>query len=1736
MYTYFLKSLRNDMGNKGKSLITVMITIACVAALIAGILLFDALTGDKPVNAQEFRDGFSIVPEYADATGVREGSRFIFTSESAISVQDIKTSLTVNGGGVEVTKGEGGSGEFIVEPVTPLSPGNLVTFAMQRDDKKVEWTFQTSVPFSVLGSLPDNKTNGVPINTGIEIYFSHEDYEKLDNYFEISPKVNGKFEYHRSVAVFVPDKLEYGTLYTVTLKKGLQLKGTNHIIESDFTFQFETTVYDEKTGDSIIPKENIYFYKPSYEYSTSEEKFIPILVYYNYGRDGGDRNIVSADVKAKIYKYKTVDAYIEAAETKDEIPYWSRTALNNSALKADGLEKVAEFDQDIPLNSMNETFLNVPEKLEAGYYLIEVVWNKTLAQALIQVTDVAVSVVESCNGAIIWLNDLENTDVPGIEDAEIIPAGGTGSIAKTNADGIADLKEDVLSGAVSTNNKFGIFKAVLKDGRIAVFKIESASDNGINEIRSDYYYKYNYWSYLQLDRNLFKPDDTVYFQGMLRHRYSGAGAQDVIVEISKTNWFWGYYDDYVSYDSHPTAKDRIPGRIFIPWWIEQRPYAKAELKCENGFFSGSAELPQLKPGSYSVTLKYNGKIISSTMINVEDYVKPAFKLDITPSKKAVFADELFNINFKAGFFEGTPLSDTEFNYTIRDSYSSKYLQDNIVSGTNGEFNVNYTPDYLAGKQGRHTVFITARAQMPEMGEISASGRVMVFLNDVDLEYSAWRENGQGNVKVDLKNISLSKINEGLADSWASREDYTTDPVIGRNIHGTIYRCTWEKYFVKKEYDFISKQTIDRYEYRQNKQVYSQFDIVTDGDGTASYSLPLAEEENVWYDLELKTTDNKGREMVFGSWFSTYRYFGKSISETYIYPDIFWLDDGTGNMYESKNYSDGSDVGLTFKKGIDKLEGGRFLFIKAQNGIKEYKVSNKGEFGFKFGDADIPNVNIIGIWFNGSTHVSSQEYAAVYDYSKKALEVEAVADRDSYRPGDTVYVTVYVKDENGKPATGGRVSIAMVDEALFALQDYEFKVLETLYSSVTSGFLRNWASHYSRDNVYNTQKGSGGRYEVSQNAAAENLDGSADKAAGGDAIREDFRDTAVFKTAGIDSDGRAVFEFRIPDNITSWRLTAAAVSGDLKAGNGVANVKVTLPMFINYSMSTTFLEGDIPYVGVTAYGTELKSTDQIKFKITSAKHSDKVVIVNGKAFERIDLKLWKMEAGTDDLIISAEVISDKKKDDDDESEVLKDAVRQKIIVVKSYHSIRKAVFGTLEAGAKIPGGTVGETRIIFMDKGKAKFYPELYSMSWNFGNRIEQKFTSERARLLLAKVGEENPASSLAAKFEPANYQRTDGGLAILPYGPSDPYLSAILAEYLKDDIDKAALARYLYGIYYGNNPDMGVAALYGLASIGEPVLIDLERAYKDSSRSVVHSVYLALAYDSLKEKATAAKIYRESILPAVKELEPYMQVNVGSNQDDILKATALTAVLASKINAPEKDALYDYCVYNMSKDILLDVEKYLFISNEISKTTGTAADNEAEVKFSWMGDSEIIKPGAYGRSMSFPSAKLNELIIESVSGEIGYVSVFDVPWDNTTVGSGTGAGLSVSRKYSIVGREWDGVIRQGDIVKITLDFSIGDEALDGSYELCDYLPSGLKPIINRWRYGINDYGWGAWEISNSKVTFRVGKGWQNKGGEMPAYYARVISAGEYKAEGPSLQSEASRQSVAAGKAETITIE
>ncbi|HWI64342.1 MAG TPA: Ig-like domain-containing protein, partial [Symbiobacteriaceae bacterium] len=939
----------------------------------------------------------------ADVTGVDAAGGFVLTSEKPLQAAAVKQYLAVEPA-VDLNVEAKSSKEFVVKPAAALEANRIYRFKLAAAaglSRPYQWSFQTRAAFRVVGTLPRNQGSGVPVNTGIELIFSHENYADPGSLFSISPAVEGRFERHKKTLAFVPkDPLKPGTIYTVTLKQGLKQTGADGKLTSDLRFSFETA--PEGTDPKAGARQALSVPEQLLEYPAGEAPYF--LVY---------SNDLAKPLQVTVHRYKDATAFAAALAEADQVPWWANWGRSQYKENTAALTQVAAFEGRLKEYEQFGTYLHVPEALPAGYYIATLrTADQGQQQIHFQVTDLSSYAALSTTNTLVWLNDLA-TGKP-VAGAKVSVIGG-GAPVSTGTDGVALLPP--VAGAADMENHPGVYLHAQAGGKEAVVAVPW--DRYYNR----YYYggsastqALQYWRYLYLDRQLYKPDDTVNLWGVGRPREPGAKP---VSEVTAVVTRGGYYD----------AAD------------QPAPLAKAVLPVREATYTGSLELPGLKPGWYAVEIRSGDEVLSSRYFEVQAYVKPAYRVDAELSKRAVFAGDPVELTVKASFFEGTPVPNLPLAFSMNKDGQ------NLVTGPDGRATATLNPTGYGYAHGAESMWYSVHATLPEAGEIGDSGYLMVYSRDVLLESDVAVENGQAVVTGQINRVTLDALNAG--DSW----DVKGAPVAGREVTVVLTEQNWDKIEKGTYYDFIAKTTNKQYDYVPNHKQVGTFSTMTRQDGGYTLTLPINPEKS--YEVTVSAADNQSRAISRQMAFSgrEYQAFRDSLTWWRWY-NLAPVSGGTGP------YGLGQPVTLELRREQspvpDRPAG--FLFYTARLGLREYKVQSGGRYTYALKEPDLPATTVGAVVFDGRSYYEANGYTLRFDPQERALKVAVKSDRASYKPGDTVNLTISAADLAGKPVRA-QVNLNLVDEAVYALRDQEVNLLGSLYGDyMPTGILRTRRSH------------------------------------------------------------------------------------------------------------------------------------------------------------------------------------------------------------------------------------------------------------------------------------------------------------------------------------------------------------------------------------------------------------------------------------------------------------------------------------------------------------------------------------------------------------------------------------------------------------------------------------------------------------------------------------------------------
>jgi len=1609
---------------------TIGFSLALVVILLAVIFWATAELKPDPEAVQAAE--LTVKAVESDKYGIDPEKGFLLASTVPLAEDTLKTGLKITPSfSYKLVKQAKGL-EYKIIPEQPLKANTVYTIAFdpeQADREDWSWAFQTKGEFRVMGSLPRHTSTYVPLNTGIEIIFSHKgfDLEQVKDYLSISPAVEGTLEKHDKTLVFVPKQLQPATAYTVTLRKGLPLRDSDQTLAEDYSFSFETEPEAEQT---------VTF---SFDLDTSLTEFsstdVPaFVVYFNRSQYYQNEAATIPAVQVALYRYPDHQAFQQALAKRDRIPSWAYFAWNGYREQLNSEFKIADFQTEFLEIDVFSSCIVFPTTLEPGYYAAELKAGDCLRQVWFQVSDLAVYLAQTEQSSLFWAIDLRTGASPARTEV-VIPS----KQLTVNGDesGVALIKQNLASNS--------------RD--YALVKSENAETLVPLQPWPEWYAQsgkaQDYWKYLYLDRGIYQPEDTVHFWGVLepRNKRNGQNETNVTVELYGGDRFW-----YSGAEIAPILTQKVPVQAKV--------------------FQGQFKLPVLKPGYYYLEIKSGDTVLLSRGFEVATYEKPTYTLNLTQDKKAVFAGETINFKVQVTFFEGTPLPGLKLNYYVQDR---NY---NVTTDQLGEALISYSPTTSDLDSGQYQYgSIGLSAVLPETAEIYASGEFYVFKSRIYITGEAQRQDDSYTLNVKLSEVDLTKINAG---EYLAEENFLTASLPGRAIKGALYQEVWTAREAGRRYDFLSKQVVPTYYYDYSTVKLDDFTLQTATDGTAGYQGVLPDRQSSYF-IELEAEDEAGRKAKRRIYISGYG----SLNPEYQHYSLQQKKTGTG-------YKPGEVAKISFLVNQQELDPGHgsILFFSGQKLIDQYQASKMTEYSFIFEQKHIPNYSVYGVYFDGRSFHETSALIIPFAQETKTLTVQIDSAKAVYRPGEEVSLQLKVTDAEGRPVAGAQVNLNLVDEAVFSLREQHVDFLSSLYKDYIYLWVLPYKSHRSPE-----------------------LPGGAEKGGEGGAERRDFRDTVLFETLQTDSNGRAEVKFKLPDNLTSWRVTYHAFTADLQAGSGTVKIPVSLPFFVEMTLNKNYLAGDSPVVTLRSYGTELAPNRQVKYELKLIGSQGKQIVqtVQALSFEYVDWQLPVLEHGTYEISVAANCGE------------LKDAVAKKFRVADSYQTRTITRHELLSAGMKINGSDQGTTALVFSDYEKSLYLGGLYRLAWADGSRLEQKLAAYQAQKLLGEYfTEESQAEELAADAAEeqrflTSYQQEDGGISILPYGSSDPALTAMVAVTAADLFDQGALKGYFYRLLE-QQPELDRSLiLLGLAALREPILPEIEDLLQSAELAPEVKINLALALLELGDGAQAKEIYQELLALYAEDLGSVIRINVGAGHDELLKATTQMAVLAARLDQPEKNKLYRYLLENNSKEFLNLVEQVLILQTNLkhlstSPVSFTYELNGQKVKKELINN-EIFK-------LTLLPEDLKDFQITQVDGQVGLVVAYDQPWQQGE--PGLGEGLSISRSYVVNGQKVTTVDRT-DLVEVVLEYNIGERVPSGIFEIVDVLPAGLAPVSRPADYSGQKYK--DWdypvEVNGQRLVFLVNVSQLNKdqlkeNQNRIRYLARVVSAGEYVCEAPLL--------------------
>lgn len=881
---------------------------------------------------------------------------------------------------------------------------------------------------------------------------------------------------------------------------------------------------------------------------------------------------------------------------------------------------------------------------------------------------------------------------------------------------------------------------------------------------------------------------------------------------------------------------------------------------ENGSFTTQLELSGTCTDEYSsVTVLYNNQSIVSTEFYVQDYTLPTYTLDIASDKNAYFNGEKISYTVSASLFDGTPAA----NVKIQTEINGKTKE--ITTDENGIAGFNTTADYY--KDSNYPDNNSPSIMTASFTVVDSDGTSNVYYNSnavFDADIAIKFTNTESAIESDIYKVSLDMLNSmhlpnngnEILEIASDIQNYISESY-DSDVTAELHKVTYEKAVSGTAYNPVTMTVENSYSYDSVDNIVSTKKI-NSKDGKLSLDLPQIDSETDSYYYLLYADGTNGSRLCAQYCISQYND-----------PDNF-----TYILTSDKDaYTPGDTVKLklTDISNGAQVENGTLLV----SGINADIITNNvfgepADASVEYSRLFSPDVCIAGAYFDGeSVHLVQ---TLRLSSEKQELNIDIKTNKENYAPGDDVILDLTVYDSQNRPVKAD-VNISVIDAKLKEMFIEKTDIYEQVYfPRLYLSEVKRTVSSYMPVFINESNYGEGG--------------------IGIEHAKSDFDLSPCFETLTTDSNGTAHVEFRLPDSIAGWNITAQAFTSDAKVGMSEITVLATKDFYISVPTDNKIKTSDDAVFPIKFTAKNVREQCKYSAKLSS----DGIVIYTKDGTSDINSIVVQNFGKLDSGKYTLEIFS--------ECGQLSDTLVFEFTVsdTYSYEYITKRF--QAESVIKTDNDFTSDVTVNIYDEEYDFYFTVLEKLSDSCGNRLEQAIGRYIAGI---HADGENDLLSSENLAELSAYQTPDGLRIFKDGNYITPEISAKATAAAGEYFNKSNQLLYYRQIIESTPATtQALAAYWGLASLGAPVLNDLNSLNGNiDSLTEEEILYLALAYAYAGDYKSARGIYDSYIAGKIKSANGISEYSADTAYETE-NLTGLVAILSSKISAPQTKELVKY--------------------------------------------------------------------------------------------------------------------------------------------------------------------------------------------------------------------------------------
>jgi len=628
-------------------------------------------------------------------------------------------------------------------------------------------------------------------------------------------------------------------------------------------------------------------------------------------------------------------------------------------------------------------------------------------------------------------------------------------------------------------------------------------------------------AYIFTDKPIYRPGHTVHLKSVLRWREGGGLApfdgRDVEVAVSDPN-------------EKVVLRERRPVDEFGSVLVSFPVPAGAAL------------------GYYSVQVSA-GDEQASAHFEVQEYRRPEFEVTARPASRFVLQGETAQVTVEARYYFGQPVSGALLKYVVhRQPYFSplRWSEDEAEDGPGGGgwwYGGDATIEGTArlGDDGR------ARIEVPaplDGNPADYSLRVEARVTD----QSGREVSGHAIVHATVAPFLVTARTEGYVHKAGQAAAFTLRAMdyLGAPRGNVTLRVVLERLRYRRGYGEEPEAVS-----------IAEGTVTTGADGRASWRATLPAEPG---DFRLRAAaDYQGRRVAAESWL-----WVQGRDET-------WGDDTRmlELVSDRPRYQPGDVARLTIK---GQALSAAVLVTKEGRQVSWRQVVRPSPADAAI-EVPIAEDDIGDVWVNvaflADDRVFLAEKRVRVPASSRQLQVSVQPEQPVSRPGQPAAFLVSVSGPDGRPRRA-QVSLGVIDEAVYGVKpDSTVDPVRFFYRREYSLVGTQFSTQYTFSGYSGSQQLLLARRRRPTRLADFKTEGPQQPQ-----VRKEFPD-AIYWTGDLvtGDDGTARVTLTYPDSLTTWRLTARAVTADTLAGQAVARTTTTKDLIVRVVPPRFLTQGD-----------------------------------------------------------------------------------------------------------------------------------------------------------------------------------------------------------------------------------------------------------------------------------------------------------------------------------------------------------------------------------------------------------------------------------------------------------------------------------------------------------------------------------------------------------------------------------